>query len=117
MKYVNLAAHLASLDGKEWNPTFHEVEAVLGFPLPDSARSYPAWWANQGRSQSQAWQSAGWRTASVDVPAERVTFIYVGGDDAEAEEAPRGLTIAQAKEGLAAQFGVDPDRIEIIIRG
>ena len=27
------------------------------------------------------------------------------------------LTIAQAKEGLAATFGVDPEAIEIIIRG
>lgn len=31
--------------------------------------------------------------------------------------APQGLTIAQAKAGLAQTFGVDPDKIEIIIRG
>ena len=115
MKYLNLTTYLASLDGQVWHATFNEIEDVLGFPLPDSARAYPAWWANQGRSQSQAWQSAGWRTASVDVPAERVTFIYTAGD--ESDDAPSGLTIAQAKEGLAAQFGVSSDNIEIIIRG
>jgi hypothetical protein len=33
------------------------------------------------------------------------------------EGAPRGLTIAQAKAGLAATFGVSPDAIKITIEG
>lgn len=114
MKYVDLAKHLASLDGTVWHATFDEIEAVLGFALPESARAYPAWWANQGRSQSQAWQSAGWRTAAVDVTEERVTFVRAAGKEPEAETS--GLSIAQAKDGLATKFGVSPDNIEITIR-
>jgi hypothetical protein len=35
----------------------------------------------------------------------------------ESEDEPAGLTIAQAKKGLALTFGVKPEAIEITIRG
>lgn len=48
--------------------------------------------------------------------------VSEGGDAEEAPPAPsapagKGLSIAEAKSGLAATFGVSPDAIEIVIRG
>jgi len=58
--------------------TFAEVEMVLGFDLPPSARKYAAWWGNAdpdtGQSHyPQAWLRAG-RRAAVNLTAESVVF-------------------------------------------
>lgn len=128
-KYQKLTEHLAGLDDTRWRASFDDVERVLGIPLPDSARNYQAWWANQMRSQSLGWQLAGWKVVDLDLKSEKVTFVYVGGDEDDSENVtPQtasgsggsgsdGLTIAEAKTGLAATFGVDPEQIEITIRG
>ena len=76
-KYQRLYSHLCSLPDSEWKVSFADVEAVLGFELPDSARLYRPWWANQaggGRSQAIAWMAAGWETAKVDIPREILLF-------------------------------------------
>ena len=76
-KYQRLYSHLCSLPDREWKVSFADVEAVLGFELPDSARLYRPWWANQaggGRSQAIAWMAAGWETAKVDIPGETLLF-------------------------------------------
>lgn len=117
IKYRKLTEYLASTDETEWTASFEQVESVLGFPLPDSARQYQAWWSNQMRSQSLAWQSAGWKATALDLENERVTFVYVAGDDPDKEvEAAKPMSIQQAKERLAATFGVNPDQVEIVVR-
>lgn len=116
-KYLKLTLYLAELDAGIWEASFEEVQDVLGFPLPSSARQYPAWWANQGRAQSMAWQSAGWHTTAVDVEREKVAFVYVGDRDEADAQTVNALTISDAKAGLAAHFGVSIDAIEIVIRG
>ena len=76
-KYQRLYSHLCSLPDPEWKVSFTDIEAVLGFELPDSARLYRPWWANQaggGRSQAIAWMAAGWETAKVDIPGETLLF-------------------------------------------
>ena len=76
-KYQRLYSHLCSLPDREWKVSFADIEAVLGFELPDSARLYRPWWANQaggGRSQAIAWMAAGWETAKVDIPGETLLF-------------------------------------------
>ena len=75
-KYVPLYHHLIGLDGGEWSTTFAEIEDVLGFPLPSSARNHQAWWANESttHSHAQAWLAAGYRTTAVNLTAEHVTF-------------------------------------------
>jgi hypothetical protein len=57
--------------------SFQEVEGVLGFELPASARQYPAWWSNNVGTHvgARAWREAGWKTSRVDVGGERVTFV------------------------------------------
>lgn len=124
-KYDLLEAHLRRL-GRERDHrlSFAEIAAVLGSPLPKSALQYPAWWANQrgsGHVQANAWLNAGFHSADVDLKRRSVTFRPV---DLPREpnlalkraSGDRPLTIAQAKRGLALNFGVGPEAIDIRIR-
>lgn len=73
--------YLEPLSGSEWDTGFRQLESILGFALPASARLYPAWWANdacQGR-QAMAWLSAGWRTGDLNLTGETVTFYRDAG--------------------------------------
>ena len=77
-KYRRLYAHLCGRRSREWSASFADVEAVLGFQLPFSARMHRPWWANQsrgnGHSHALAWTTAGWETAHVDMEAETLLF-------------------------------------------
>ena len=75
-KYQRLYSHLCSLPEQEWEVSFTDIEAVLGFELPDSARLHRPWWSNQidGHSQATAWMAAGWETAEVNVRGETLLF-------------------------------------------
>ena len=73
-KYQRLYTFLCGLQAKEWRASFGEIESIIGFELPPSARLYRPWWANQssgsGHSQALAWSVAGWETADVDMESE-----------------------------------------------
>ena len=73
-KYQRLYTHLCTLRAPEWRTSFGEIESIIGFELPASARLHRPWWANQshgnGHSQSLAWSVAGWETAEVDMAGE-----------------------------------------------
>ena len=76
-KYAPLFHHLEGLSRSDWTTTFAELERILGFPLPDSARLYRPWWANAAKSghcQAMAWSVAGWKTGDVDLEAETLVF-------------------------------------------
>lgn len=58
--------------------TFAEIEDLLGFALPDSARVTPEWWATADVAavrtpQSRSWTEAS-RTAKANLPAQIVLF-------------------------------------------
>lgn len=77
MKYKALYEHLLSLNVSEWRASFRDIEHILGFSLPKSARTYPAWWANEENirhSQCRSWREAGWKTQDLDLGSERVAF-------------------------------------------
>ena len=83
-KYAPLYRHLLSSHREpEWRTTFGEIEAILGFRLPDSARLHRPWWANSkkgsGHSHALAWKAAGWRTREVDIEAETLVFARGNG--------------------------------------
>ena len=116
-KYQPLSEYLAQLEGESFTTNLNAIEGILGFELPASARQYPAWWANQDRGQSLAWQAAGWKTADVSLGIGTITFVKVNSPSEEIwAEFDRHLSIAQAKAGLAKTLGVSPDSIEITIR-
>ena len=56
--------------------TFNQIEEIIKNDLPISARSHRAWWANDsvGHSHSQLWLAAGWRTTSINLTENKVTF-------------------------------------------
>jgi hypothetical protein len=79
-KYEKLSRYLATTNVEQATLTFAEIEGVIGFSLPRSAHTYPAWWSNQaspGHSQSSAWQSVGWRTGEVNLSVKKVSFFRV----------------------------------------
>jgi len=112
-KYEPLAEHLRRQLGDEWSAGFAEVEKVLGFSLPPSARAYREWWANQrggGHSQKHGWQNAGWQVWKVDLAREQVTFRRAAPQPAPV---PGGETEAGLIERAAELLGVS-DRGEIV---
>lgn len=58
--------------------TFAQIEDLLGFTLPDSARVDPAWWANNDPNGTPPPQSRSWtlasRTATSNLLAQTVVF-------------------------------------------
>ena len=77
-KYQRLYTHLCSLPAQEWRASFSEIEAIIGFELPASARLHRPWWSNQGgsggHSHAMAWGVAGWETSKVDLQGEELLF-------------------------------------------
>ena len=75
-KYFPLYQHLNRQRGERIPMTFSEVEAVLGAPLPLSARRSRAFWSNRARGglQAEAWLEAGYEAVEVEVRARRVVF-------------------------------------------
>ena len=91
-KYEPLGDHLRGLQDDIWNADFEEIERILGFRLPNSARDHRAWWSNHSggnHSQAAVWVEAGWETRDVDQKRERIRFERVG-HGARAGRAPAG---------------------------
>lgn len=76
-KYEPLAKHLKKLPRDEWDASFEEIEDVLDFVLPPSARRHRSWWGNSYRgnhSQAEGWIGAGWETREIDLRKSKVRF-------------------------------------------
>ncbi|MCX7303139.1 MAG: hypothetical protein NTV73_02200 [Hyphomicrobiales bacterium] len=60
--------------------SFAEIEAIVGAPLPPSARKREEWWSNSpsGHSQARAWMRASYRTSNVDLADKKVDFSLEG---------------------------------------
>lgn len=54
--------------------SFAEIETILGKPLPPTAQTTRAWWANSKTSHGQSWQEAGWLIDDVDFAGQLVIF-------------------------------------------
>lgn len=58
--------------------TFPEIERIIGGPLPESAKKYRPWWANEEAGthvHARAWLDAGRRTVNVDMNGCTVDFV------------------------------------------
>lgn len=76
-KYDPLRDHLMNLKGETWGASFAEIERILGFSLPASARNHSAWWANEAEGthiQARAWLKSGWRTRNLNLTGQTVEF-------------------------------------------
>lgn len=104
-RYAPLGRHLETVFGDAITMSFSEIEEVLGFPLPPSARKHGPWWSN-GASNA-VWVAAGWKSEGRDMGAQSITFRRVlSGDEAKSTRA------APAFDGsslLASDFSPDVD--------
>ncbi len=118
-KYDPLNEYLKSRTQEYWRPSMTELEKVLGFPLPASAKRYPAWWANQRGAavQANSWLDAGWETSDV-VPGGKVTFkrvnsgVVVAKSTTGMKPAPKAPTSpewAKSAEPAPSTVSVEPD--------
>ena len=75
-KFEPLTRHLSRVPASEYRTTFAEVERILGFKLPPSARRHRPWWSNNpdNSAMTKAWLAAGFRTEQVDMAGERLVF-------------------------------------------
>jgi CBS domain-containing protein len=78
-RYAPLVRYLMDQPSKleKLTLSFDEIDKLLGeHQLPESARKYRAWWANDSvsHSHSQQWLEAGWRVANINMADERVVF-------------------------------------------
>lgn len=73
-KYKPLSERLSRHEADRWSASFAELEEVLGFPLPKSAREQNAWWRGGGKPHHSAWTEPGWRVLDLDRAAETVVF-------------------------------------------
>ena len=98
-KYAPLYRHLVGMSTTEWSVSFAELEAILGFDLPASARLYRPWWSNQrrgtGHSHALAWYVAGWKTRGVDLESETLVFERAGN------------VLEEARATYGAEFDLD----------
>lgn len=72
-KYNPLSDRLAGHPANEWQASFAEIEEVLGFPLPKSARTGKSWWSGMDKPHARAWNAHGF-VADVDHARSLVTF-------------------------------------------
>jgi hypothetical protein len=78
--YDPLTDWLRAQNGNRIPATFGQIEAILHFDLPDTARRRSQWWENNSdhHSHARAWLTAGLHTEEVNLTAETLTFIRVG---------------------------------------
>jgi hypothetical protein len=104
-KYQPLQRHLTARRERELPMTFGDVERVLGFSLPPSARKHPAWWSNnRGTNVAvKAWRDAGRHTSRVNIAAERVVFVRDEVEPVTRAASPAGepATITLQRESLS----------------
>ncbi|MDF3126422.1 HNH endonuclease [Rheinheimera sp. 1928-s] len=112
-KYIPLAEYLASQTSDFTQFTFPQIEELLGFNLPNSARLHSAWWANSRTNDSHTWAhlwiNSGWEVDSLDINTERVTFrrfeIFEINSDAAIEgyDRDRKILVKHRNSELAKQ--------------
>ena len=79
--YSSLSGHLLSVRPEpEWRTTFGELEAILGYRLPDSARLHRPLWSStkvsSGQGQSLLRPEAAGIAREVDINAAAHVFAY-----------------------------------------
>ncbi len=74
-KYLPLFEYLRQQpDSDLLELSFDEIEKIVSKPLPASACTTRAWWANGSSPQSRAWQEAKWLVDHVDFDEKIVVF-------------------------------------------
>ena len=76
-KYVPLTRYLAALAVDAVTLTFSEIEAIIGAPLPPSARRSTFWTSRSPRLRAAPpWVQAGWRMVRTELHARPPTVHF-----------------------------------------
>ncbi len=74
-KYRALTLYLEKSNFERIKLTFAEIEKIIGSPLPYSARTHRANWANStSQSLACSWLKVGYKTVEVNLLSEYVVF-------------------------------------------
>ncbi len=77
-KYLSLTNFLKNMRKERVELSFAEIENILKFELPDSARNHEPWWSNSlSHSQAHSWINAGYKVVHLKdtIRNEKVVFI------------------------------------------
>ena len=79
-KYDPLYKWLNARSDSRIPAAFRQIEKILGFALPMTARKAPAWWANEKAVRSRhvqckAWLDAGFHAENVSIAKETLDFV------------------------------------------
>jgi len=105
-RYLALAKYLSRMESYEVTLSFKEIEKILGFPLPESARQLRSWWAND-LTHPQClfgWAAAGYIVDNVDFIRGIVSFRRKLLERIVAERQSRKLVIKMSKEALERYY-------------
>ena len=80
-KYQPLTDYLVRQDGDQVTLSLRELEMILQFPLPVSAR-LRSWWVDTTlrAPHARAWRTAGWKVAAVNFGTQTVRFVRANPD-------------------------------------
>ena len=76
LKYRKLAEYLLSVNETRVTLSYPQIEEILGFKLPDTAKNFkPSFWANtKTHSYASSWMGVGYK-AQIDPHSDSVTFV------------------------------------------
>ena len=75
-KFRGLAEYLLESKQTKVTLSYPQIERILGFPLPDTAKNFKhSYWANtKTHSYASSWMAVGYK-ARVDTESDTITFI------------------------------------------
>lgn len=76
-RYYPLKTYFQKITADKIALTFTQIEKIVGFKLPLSAKKYPSWWSHKSSQNAicDAWTSAGFVKQRVDIDDEKV-YLY-----------------------------------------
>lgn len=102
-KYAALTVYLENQKADRVALSFAQIEKIVGFSLPESARKHGPWWTNSpspGR-HNESWLTIGWQTADRNLKAETITFQRASAPVARKD---RSIGIAKPRPTNGAAF-------------
>ena len=118
-KYEPLTRYLKDFPRDSWDASFEEIERILEFELPPSARRHNSWWANTTRgnhSQSKGWIEAGWGVRVIDRHKRKVLLERSQGRIEPTSELAALWRKAQEISGISNRAELEKAAVQAFIK-